>query len=586
MNADLHPQHTVEHVRFRGTVQGVGFRPTVARLARAHGLRGWVRNDGEGVLVALLGSGADRDAFVTDLLDGLPPLARVDAVERDSSERGQPVGDDFVIVQSQAAGVRTPVTADAATCPACAEEIRDPFSRRYRYPLTNCTHCGPRYTVVTDIPWDRPNTTIASFTLCTDCQAEYEDETDRRYHAEPIACGRCGPNAEIVRTDGSPVSFATYSMLDDVDAARTLVQRGEIVAVKGLGGYQLCCDATNADAVQHLRDRKQRPDKPLAMMAWDVALIRRFCSVDPVEEQALQSPAAPIVLLRADGPERLPEAVAPGQAWLGFMLPSTPLHLLMLRGLDRPIVCTSGNLVDEPQCTEDDEALTRLGGIADWVLRHDRPIAHRVDDSVVRCIAGQVRPLRRARGYAPAPVALHESFAAAPAITALGGQLKSTFCLLDRGQATLSPHLGDLDEPRTLADYAVHLRTLTRLFEHAPHAIAMDVHPGYRSEALLGIAQGSAASNAALHTHRLPHHHAHAAACMADNGLPVDAPPVLALVLDGLGMGDDGDLWGGRAKWPSFHHHHEEKSEEASSSSSSDAQSSSSSSGQPRSRLK
>jgi hydrogenase maturation protein HypF len=525
---------TTEHIRFRGTVQGVGFRPTVARLARARGLQGWVRNDGDGVLVALTGEDAGRDAFVEALLSELPPLARVDKVERAPADPTET--DGFDILDSVASRANTEVVPDAATCPACSAEINDPFSRRYRYPFTNCTHCGPRFSIVLDLPYDRGATTMAGFGMCEDCRREYEDETDRRYHAQPIACGRCGPKAELARTDGSPVSFATYSMLDDVDAVRTLLLRGEIVAVKGLGGYQLCCDATNELAVARLRRRKHRPHKPLALMAEKLETIARYAAVDALETEALQSPANPIVLLQAAG-EALPPNVAPGTNQLGFMLPPTPLHQLMLRRIKRPIVCTSGNLTDEPQCTSDAEAAERLGHIADWMLRHDRPIAHRVDDSVVRQIGGEITVLRRARGLAPDAERLHPSFTRAPALTAMGGHLKTTFCLLDGDRAALSQHLGDLDDARTVADYATILDKLTRLYDHAPTRIVVDSHPGYRTRELAEAFE--------LPIETVDHHHAHAASCMAEHGLPVDTDPVLAVVLDGLGMGPDGALWGG-----------------------------------------
>lgn len=529
---------SAEQIRFRGTVQGVGFRPTVARVARDLGLRGWVRNDGDGVLVALCGPDASRSTFVESLMQSLPPLARVESVERAPAEALSDDHEGFDIVKSESTAASTAIAADAATCPACIEEIRDPFSRRYRYPFTNCTHCGPRFSIVRGIPYDRPNTAMAGFEMCEDCRREYEDEGDRRYHAQPIACGRCGPTAEFIKADRSPISFATYSMLDDVDAARTLLLRGAIVAVKSLGGYQLCCDATNETAVALLRARKQRPHKPLALMAWDTDMVRRFCTVDASEAEALESPANPIVCLDADGPEHVAPSVAPDQGQLGFMLPTSPLHQLLLRHVNRPIVCTSGNRSEEPQCTDDDEALERLGDIADWILRHDRPIANRIDDSVVRRIAGEIRVLRRARGYAPAPLTLHEGFATAPPLTALGAQLKATVCLLSRGQAVLSPHIGDLDDPRSLTDYWRILTRLTAVLEHEPALLAMDRHPGYRTSAIV-------ANLGAVPTVEVAHHHAHVASCLAEHGYGPDAPKVLGIVCDGLGMGADDSLWGG-----------------------------------------
>lgn len=523
-----------EQIRFRGTVQGVGFRPTVARIARAHGLPGHVRNDGEGVTVVIGGEAAAREDFLRALLRELPPLAKIDAIERSPCDGVE--GAEFIIERSQQGSARTAVAPDAALCPDCSAEIRDPFARRYRYPFATCTRCGPRFTIITAVPYDRASTTMRGFVMCEDCRREFEDEADRRYHAQPIACGRCGPAARLVRTDGAPVVSASLSMLDDVDAVKALLQRGEIVAIKGLGGYQLCCDAASEAAVAELRARKRRPHKPFALLAWDVDQVRRYCAVSESEARALSSPAGPIVLLRASG-ERLAPSVAPGQRTLGFMLPSTPIHALILRQLGRPIVCTSGNLTEEPQCVDDDDAVERLSGIADWALVHDRPIAHGIDDSVVREMDGEIRVLRRARGYAPAPIRLHPSFAEAPPLLALGGHLKATFCLLRGSSAVLSPHVGDLDEPRTVCAYERSLRTLMALLDHSPARLALDAHPGYRTREI-------ARSLGELPTERIWHHHAHAAAVLAEHGLPADAPPVLALVLDGLGMGEDGALWG------------------------------------------
>ena len=533
-----------EHVRIRGIVQGVGFRPTVARVARQLGMRGWVKNDADGVLIALFSPPADRDAFLDALLRELPPLARVDAVERSPCDAD--ANDGFVIVQSAGGSANTAVSPDAAVCPACAADVLDPLNHRYRYPFTTCTHCGPRFTIVTGIPWDRPQTTMAGFPMCEQCAAEYHSEVDRRYHAQPVACGVCGPTAELVRTDGAAASYASYSMMDAVDAAATLIHRGEIVAVKGLGGYQLCCDATNPEAVAELRRRKHRPHKPLACMVRDVGTLRRYATLTEAEEAVLTGPEGPIVLLAPDpgiDPDtELAANVAPDQAMVGFMLPTTPLHLLMMRRITKPMVCTSGNLTEEPQCTDDADAAERLGGIADWLLRHDRPIANRVDDSVVRTIDGEVRVLRRARGYAPAPLPLPPGFGGPgdAQVLATGGDLKAVFALSKGGVVVPSQHLGDLDDVRTLESWHATLALVSTLFDHAPTVVAVDAHPSYRS-ARHGRSLAAARGVPVV---EVQHHHAHIASVLAEHGRPREAGPVIGIALDGIGYGEGSDTWG------------------------------------------
>jgi hydrogenase maturation protein HypF len=432
----------------------------------------------------------------------------------------------------------TQVAPDAVICPACAIELRDPCQRRYRYPFTNCTHCGPRLSIVNAIPYDRATTTMAGFALCAACRAEYGNPDDRRFHAEPIACPSCGPAAVLVALAGAPVG-ATHG--DDIEVASGLIRGGAIVAIKGLGGYHLACDATNATAVRRLRHRKRRNAKPFALMARDLAVVRRYCAVDAGEERELTGVGGPIVLLRAAGPEQLPDAVAPGLDTLGFMLPTTPLHLLLLQDIESPLVMTSGNLSDEPPIIDDAETRRRLGGIAGYALMHNRDIANRVDDSVVRLMDSAPRVLRRARGFAPGSVRLPSGFEAAPELLAMGAELKATFCLVKDGQAILSQHQGDLEHETVFDDYRKSLGLYRRLFDHAPAALAIDRHPEYLS-AKLGRSEAEA--------HGLPlievqHHHAHVAACLAENGHPLEAPAVLGIVLDGLGLGDDGTLWGG-----------------------------------------
>jgi hydrogenase maturation protein HypF len=382
---------------------------------------------------------------------------------------------------------------------------------------------------------------MAPFALCADCAGEYADPGDRRFHAQPVACHRCGPRATLARMDGAPVTFDMHSMLDDVDATRSLLQKGNIVAIKGIGGFALACDATNAAAVATLRARKMREEKPFALMAFDVDTIRRYATVGGDEEALLNSTAAPIVLLRANGPERLADAVAPGMATLGFMLPATPLHALLLRRMGRPIVLTSGNRSSEPQVTGNDEARAKLGGIADYVLDNDRAIANRVDDSVVRITRGEPRVLRRARGYAPEPIALPPGFERAPDLLALGAELKSTFCLIVDGAAVLSQHQGDLEDAATYDDFRRNLALYEQLFERPPAALAVDRHPDYLSSSY----GRERARSEALPLLEVQHHHAHIASVLAERGRPLDAPPVLGIALDGLGYGDDDELWGG-----------------------------------------
>lgn len=531
---------SAERIRVRGLVQGVGFRPTVWRLAHRYGLRGWVANDGEGVNIHACGPASALHQFVRSLKQDSPPLARIDSIEREPAAL-LAQDDDFRIVASGATRIHTGVVADAATCPECRSEIFDPLARRYRYPFTNCTHCGPRLSIIDAIPYDRAATTMRTFTLCAACRAEYNDPNDRRFHAQPIACHACGPRVWLERADGAPIALDTLTALDAVDAACTLLQGGQLVAIKGLGGFQLACDAGNETAVARLRALKRRERKPFALMARDLDVVRRFCVVAASEEALLRGPSAPIVIMNSLASARVASSVAPGVRTLGFMLPNTPLHHLLLRRMDRPVVLTSGNLSDEPQCITNAEAHARLGGMAEYFLMHDRDIARRVDDSLVRVIAGAPRVLRRARGYAPATIPLPQGFAAAPAVLGMGGELKNSFCLLRDGQAIVSHHMGDLEDALTHADYRWSIESYRQLFEHAPRSIAVDMHPEYLSRKL----GQEMAHQQSLTVVEVQHHHAHIAACMTENGYALDAAPVLGVALDGLGYGSDGTLWGG-----------------------------------------
>jgi hydrogenase maturation protein HypF len=535
----------VEEIRVRGTVQGVGFRPTVYRLAKVFGLCGEVCNDGEGVLIRVTGSEAVLAEFVNKLQEEYPPLARIQELTITQYE-GEFNFDDFRISHSVNSAVKTEIAADAATCPQCQQEIFDPFSRFYRYPFTNCTHCGPRLSIIRAIPYDRCNTSMSAFVMCPECAKEYHDVDNRRFHAQPVACHVCGAKAWLERADGKSITASMFSMLDDVDAVCTLLQKGEIVGIKGLGGIHLACDATQEAAVQKLRQRKRRYHKPFALMARDVAVIAEYCLVNPKEKELLISAAAPIVLLQTKGIGELTQhsiapSVALGQNTLGFMLPYTPLHHLILKRMNRPIVLTSGNVADEPQCIDNDEAREKLGKIADYFIFHNREIVNRIDDSVVRVFDHKIQTIRRARGYAPAPINLPPGFNNLPQVLAMGGELKNTFCLLRDGQAILSQHLGDLENAATFNAYQDTLNLYLNLFEHTPEIIAVDKHPEYLSTKL-----GKEIADAnQIQLFHIQHHHAHIAACMAENGIPLNSKPVLGIALDGLGYGEDGTLWGG-----------------------------------------
>ena len=530
-------RQTVE-IRVRGTVQGVGFRPTVWRLACDEGLVGEVFNDGFGVLIRTTGNSDAISQFLTRLHSEAPPLSQIENVETQVLNLQD--FEDFRIAESVSGENCTRVTPDAAICAACRAEVLDPSERRYGYPFANCTHCGPRFSIVKEVPYDRVNTTMVDFPMCADCHSEYLQPADRRFHAQPIACPACGPTIWLEAIDPSamPAHPVTTKALD---SAIELLRNGAVLAIRGLGGFHLACDATNPEAVQRLRRRKHRYGKPFALMARDLDVIRRYCKLTLAEEELLQSPEAPIVLLSANGAEKLPPGVAPGLSTVGFMLPYTPLHLLITRQIDRPLVMTSGNISDEPQVTRLDTARSGLRGIADAMLMHDREIANRIDDSVVRIVAGRPTVMRRARGYAPSAVPLPDGFADAPDLLAFGGELKATFCLVKDGAAILSQHQGDLEDVSTFEDYQKNLQLYSRIYDHRPSFLVADMHPEYLSAKL--ARQRAAAESLPLL--EVQHHHAHIASCMLENGVALDASPVLGIAIDGLGFGDDGTIWGG-----------------------------------------
>jgi hydrogenase maturation protein HypF len=406
-----------QRIRVRGLVQGVGFRPCVWRFAKELGITGNVINDADGVLIEAWGCADQLNTLCESIRNNGLPLAKVEQIEVSPHSGATP--NDFLILKSNSGEANTAVAAEAASCAACIEDTMSAFSRRYRYPFTNCTHCGPRLSIVKSIPYDRKNTSMSVFPLCPECKKEYDDPADRRYHAQPTACHACGPKAVLRRSDGRAICIESLTQLDEIDAAATLIQKGEIIAIKALGGYQLCCDATNDDAVRKLRQRKKRFEKPFALMARNLDVIRQYCELSEEEAKLLSSTSSPIVLMEAKPGHKVSTAVAPGISTLGFMLPNTPLHHLLLKRIAVPIVCSSGNLSEEPQCIDNDDAQARLADIADYILDNNRDIVNRLDDSVLRLAAGSPRMLRRSRGYAPAPLRLPDGFSQAPQILAL-----------------------------------------------------------------------------------------------------------------------------------------------------------------------
>ena len=517
-------------LKVSGVVQGVGFRPFVYRLATEELLAGWIGNDTEGVTIELEGSPASLARFNERLGSELPPLARLDSVACSLL----PLMHDqhFRIIASQIHGaVATGIPADAATCSDCRRELFDQSDRRFRYPFLNCTHCGPRFTITRRIPYDRPQTSMALFPMCAACRREYEDPLDRRFHAQPIACPVCGPHLWMTDGDGHELACA-----DVIATTARRLLRGEIAAIKGIGGFHLVVDATNAAAVRLLRERKQRFGKPLAVMLPSLAAARALCLLSPIEEQMLCSPAHPIVLCRMRPASCIAPQVAPHLPWLGVFLPYAPLHHLLLaeEGI-RALVMTSANLSEEPICIDNDEALARLGAIADFFLLHNRQILERCDDSVVAEVDHAPQLIRRARGYVPLGVPLPVP---APPLLAVGGHLKNVFTLASGAHAYQSQHLGDLESPSALGFFGESLEHLMRTFEIEPQFVVHDMHPGYLSTNWAR----EFATERGLELIPVQHHHAHLAATIAEHRL---SGPTLGLALDGTGYGTDGSLWGG-----------------------------------------
>jgi hydrogenase maturation protein HypF len=570
-------QRTRLKLTVRGAVQGVGFRPFVFRLATERGLAGWVNNSPQGVFIEVEGPRAELEKFLLRLEIEKPPRSFIQSLEASWLD---PVGyAAFEIRPSEIGGNKTAlVLPDIATCPDCLREIFDPKNRRHRYPFTNCTNCGPRFSIIESLPYDRANTSMKAFTMCPQCQAEYNDPRDRRFHAQPNACPACGPQIELWRSGPArrEQNAANSSITRDQPrsaersyeallAAAKAIREGKIVAVKGLGGFHLVADARNDKTVRLLRERKQREEKPFALMFPSLESIKTECEVSLLEERLLRSPEAPIVLLRRLRQSQIPnlksqiaEGAAPGNPYLGAMLPYTPLHHLLMAGLGFPVVATSGNLSDEPICTDEREALERLGGIADVFLVHNRPIVRHVDDSIVRVMLDRELVLRRARGYAPLPINVLPASRwqikqfcrqdAGRTILAVGAHLKNAVALSIGSRVFISQHIGDLETEQAHAAFLRVIADFEKLYEAKPQIIAADLHPDYLSTKFAKelVAQasrpvGKTQTGGLCHV-GVQHHIAHVLSCMAENEI---APPALGVSWDGTGYGTDGTIWGG-----------------------------------------
>ena len=514
----------------RGAVQGVGFRPFVYRLASEFSLPGWVSNSPAGVLIEAEGPKESLDAFLLRLQRDIPPRASIQSLEFSFLD---PVNyQNFSIRPSDTTGTKTAlVLPDIATCPDCLAEIFDPADRRHRYPFTNCTNCGPRYSIIHSLPYDRPNTTMRAFIMCERCRKEYEDPTDRRFHAQPNACPDCGPHLEAWLPGGERIAGRN----DAITAAADSLRGGGIVALKGLGGFHLMTDARNPHAVRRLRSMKRREEKPFAVMFPSIAAVEEVCGISPFETRLLNSPEAPIVLLarrrERDTQNLVTPVVAPQNPTLGVMLPYTPLHHLLMRDLGFPVVATSGNLSDEPICTDENEAIVRIGEMADLFLVHNRPIRRHVDDSIVRIVLGREMILRRARGYAPLPIRLPAQM---NDLLAVGSHLKNTVAVTREENVFISQHIGDLETTEAHGAFRGTISSLLELFDVHPVQVVSDLHPDYLSSRY--------ARELSIPVLKIQHHFAHIAACMAENEIE---PPVLGVAWDGTGYGPDGTVWGG-----------------------------------------
>jgi hydrogenase maturation protein HypF len=523
------------HIHINGIVQGVGFRPFIYNLAQRHDLKGWVRNSASGVDIEVLGPIETIQEFIKEITDLAPPLSQIDNI--DFREIAPEVFNDFKIIHSKnLPSDFIPVSPDTATCQQCLDELFDPNDRRFHYPFINCTNCGPRFTIIKDIPYDRPKTTMANFEMCEKCKQEYENPRDRRFHAQPVACPNCGPQIWLEDSQGQQLAVKDQAML----MARRFLADGKILAVKGLGGFHLACDATNPQAVDTLRNRKRRSGKPFALMAPNLDIIKQYVEVSETAEKLLKSPQAPIVLMPKIKNRNIADSVAPNQANLGIMLAYTPLHHLLLQeeeGYPPILVMTSGNLSEEPIIHENQNARDKLSEIADAFLMHDRPIHMRIDDSVYGDVQEKPYPIRRARGFAPNPIRVNHSL---PQILAVGPQMKNTFCLTRDKYAFLSHYIGEMENYETYQDYRKAIQHYENLFRITPEVIAYDLHPDYLSTRY--ALERESLDN--LPSHGVQHHHAHLAAAMIENDVDPDCA-VAGLIFDGTGYGTDGTIWGG-----------------------------------------
>lgn len=525
------------HYQVSGIVQGVGFRPYVYKLATKFGLTGDVRNTTEGVEINLYGTGGQQIKFETTLRTSPPALSKVDRItiyEIPFEEKKA-----FKIIESvRKDGEYLPIPPDIAICDDCRREILDPTNKRYHYAFNNCINCGPRFTIIKDLPYDRINTAMSGFQMCPDCQSEYEDPSNRRYHAQPTGCPICGPELEF-RQQGETAVRGEQAL----PAAAAAIRDGKIVAIKGLGGYHLACDALNGDTIRELRKRKLRSDKPFALMASDLSVIQKYAACSDAEQAALLSERAPIVLLDRFPDSSIPNEIAPNQTTLGFMLPYTPLHVLLFDALapeTELLIMTSANISEEPIiCNETDEDIRKLFALSDCILTHNRPIITRIDDSVIRFLPAEDRPIlnRRARGYAPDPIRLAEAF---PQILGVGGDLKNTFCLTRDHYAFLSQHIGDMENAETSASFEQNLNHFQQLFRIQPAAVACDLHPNYFTAQFAG----RYAEKWQIPLFRIQHHYAHIASVLGEYGR-FTAEPVIGLAFDGTGYGTDATIWGG-----------------------------------------
>lgn len=518
--------YIAKRVEVNGIVQGVGFRPFIFQLANRYKIKGEVANTSSGVSIHIEGKRQNIESFCYDLSKKTPPLAHIIEI----SFYDEPVNDykNFTIVESKGQAVMTTlISPDVSVCDDCISELFDPHDRRFQYPFINCTNCGPRYTIIDDIPYDRPKTSMKQFKMCSMCQEEYDDPENRRFHAQPNACKDCGPHMSLYDNDRKKVATP-----NPIEKAVTFLKQGYIVAIKGLGGFHLAVDAENNKAIERLRKRKYREEKPLAIMSYDVEQIRKYAQVEPGEEKLLTSPQRPIVLLKKKEPNPISEAVAPRNRYFGAMLPYTPLHYILLSRNFSALVMTSGNLSEEPIAIDNEDAFDRLSNIADYFLIHNRDIYLRSDDSIVRKSAGFTRFVRRSRGYVPIPVFLNKKV---PSILACGAELKNTICLTKGNHAFLSQHIGDLENLASYEFFQMTIRHMKRILEIKPEIIAFDLHPDYLSTRYAEEQQD-------FQKVQVQHHHAHIVSAMAENMLD---GPVIGLSFDGTGYGSDGSIWGG-----------------------------------------